>query len=149
MRGARHARCTACAVCALAVCTFWLCLHVHTGCACPQVEGKLISAIQPGLLCYVGLGAGDTAKDADLMCVRACVRVRVHACPCTPAPQPLSRAAMHEHSAPFHNTRPHRCKKLLKARLWAGASSGKAWDEDVSAQRIRGLSCCTALAQTA
>lgn len=32
-----------------------------------QVDGKQISAIKEGLLCLIGVKAGDTAKDSDYM----------------------------------------------------------------------------------
>jgi D-tyrosyl-tRNA(Tyr) deacylase len=32
-----------------------------------EVDGKVVSAIGPGLLCLIGLGQGDTAEDQDYL----------------------------------------------------------------------------------
>lgn len=40
-----------------------------------QVGGKTVSSIGPGLLCYIGIGARDTADDASYMCVKGFILI--------------------------------------------------------------------------
>ena len=34
-----------------------------------EVDGKMVSSIGPGLLCLIGLKAGDTQSEADFICI--------------------------------------------------------------------------------
>jgi|APGre2960657404_1045060.scaffolds.fasta_scaffold224837_1 hypothetical protein len=37
-----------------------------------EVDGAVVSRIGAGLLCLVGVGSGDTERDAEFLCVAAC-----------------------------------------------------------------------------
>lgn len=112
-----------------------------------QVEGKVVSEIGQGLLCYVGIGSGDTEDDANYMCdgcvgpcTPAVLRLRLPG-PCildrggAPVPPRQPRTTLPCHSLPARHAHPAQnpcsIRKITGVRLWPSEDGAKPWHRSV------------------